>query len=44
MAKQIFETCAFCNKKKADVNILITGNSGNICDVCVSKANKIIEK
>ncbi len=44
MAKQIVETCAFCNKKKADVNILITGNSGNICDVCVSKANRIIEE
>ena len=44
MSKPIIQTCAFCSKKKADVDILITGNSGNICDLCVSKANVIIEE
>ena len=44
MTKQIIQTCAFCSKKKADVDILITGNSGNICDVCVLKATAIVEE
>jgi len=38
------QICAFCNKLKKDVNILITGNSGNICDSCVSQANNIVQE
>ena len=38
------QICAFCNKLKKDVNILITGNSGNICDICVSQANNIVQE
>ena len=34
----------FCNKKKAEVDILITGASSNICDACVNKANLIVEQ
>ena len=37
-------SCAFCNKKKAEVDILITGASSNICDACVNKANLIVEQ
>ena len=37
------DICAFCNQHKSDVNILITGNSGNICDSCVTHANNIIK-
>ncbi|MBJ05046.1 MAG: ATP-dependent Clp protease ATP-binding subunit ClpX [Flavobacteriales bacterium] len=44
MNKNKVEICAFCNKQKTDVNVLITGNTGNICDLCVSQANKIIEE
>ena len=38
------QICAFCNKLKKDVNILITGNSGNICDSCISQANNIVQE
>ena len=44
MAKDKIQICAFCNKQKADVNILITGNSGNICDTCVAQANDIVQE
>ena len=44
MNKNIIQICAFCNKKKEDVNILITGNTGNICDTCVSQANNIVQE
>ncbi len=37
-------SCAFCNKKKSEVDILITGSNSNICDVCVNKANQIVEQ
>ena len=37
-------SCAFCNKKKAEVDILITGANSNICDACVNKANQIVEQ
>ena len=44
MAEDKIQVCAFCNKKKSKVNILITGNTGNICDVCVTQANNIIKE
>ncbi|MBF26166.1 MAG: ATP-dependent Clp protease ATP-binding subunit ClpX [Flavobacteriales bacterium] len=44
MSKSKIEICAFCNKQKSDVNILITGNTGNICDTCVSQANSIVKE
>ena len=44
MTKDKIQICAFCNKQKADVNILITGNSGNICDTCVAQANDIVQE
>ena len=34
----------FVTKKKAEVDILITGASSNICDACVNKANLIVEQ
>lgn len=44
MSKNQIQICAFCNKEKSDVNILITGNTGNICDSCVYQANSIVEE
>ena len=44
MSKNQIQICAFCNKEKSDVNILITGNTGNICDSCVCQANSIVEE
>ncbi|MCB0737068.1 MAG: ATP-dependent Clp protease ATP-binding subunit ClpX [Bacteroidetes bacterium] len=36
------EYCAFCWRNKDEVNLLIEGKEGYICDVCVSEANKIV--
>ena len=44
MAEDKIQVCAFCNKKKSQVNILITGNTSNICDVCVAQANSIVKE
>ena len=44
MNKNRVQVCAFCNKKKSEVNILITGNTGNICDTCVAQANNIVKE
>ena len=44
MGHNKIQICAFCNKKKSDVNILITGNTGNICDSCVFQANNIVKE
>ena len=43
MKKEIIEICAFCHKKKSDVDILVTGNTGNICNKCVYQAHSIVE-
>ena len=44
MAEDKIQVCAFCNKTKSQVNILITGNTSNICDVCVAQANSIVKE
>tara|TARA_Y100001968_G_scaffold333072_1_gene393957 strand:+ start:2246 stop:3487 length:1242 start_codon:yes stop_codon:yes gene_type:complete len=44
MNKNIVQSCAFCNKKKSEVHMLITGNTGNICDTCVAQANNIVQE
>ena len=44
MTKNKLQLCAFCSKQKSDVNILITGHTGNICDTCVAQANNIIRE
>jgi len=43
MAKQKGEYCSFCLRNSAQVNLLITGQEGNICDYCVDEAGKIIQ-
>lgn len=37
-------SCSFCGRKKADVNVLIAGISGHICDSCISQANGIVKE
>ena len=44
MNKSNLQVCAFCSKKKSEVNVLITGNTGNICDKCVTQANSILQE
>jgi len=35
-------SCSFCGRKKSEVNILIAGITGHICDSCISQANSIV--
>ena len=44
MTEQTIQICAFCSKKKADVDILVTGNSGNICNSCIDQASSIVKQ
>lgn len=43
MAKQKEEHCSFCMRNRAQVNLLVTGQEGNICDYCIEEAGKIIQ-
>jgi ATP-dependent Clp protease ATP-binding subunit ClpX len=36
--------CAFCGRKKKEVQILISGTDGNICENCVQQAQQIIDE
>jgi ATP-dependent Clp protease ATP-binding subunit ClpX len=36
--------CSFCGRKKSEVNILIAGISGHICDECAAQANQIVNE
>ncbi|MFN3918349.1 MAG: ATP-dependent Clp protease ATP-binding subunit ClpX [Flavobacteriales bacterium] len=36
--------CSFCGKSKKDVNILIAGITGHICDNCITQANNIVKE
>ncbi|MDR1675955.1 MAG: ATP-dependent Clp protease ATP-binding subunit ClpX [Tannerella sp.] len=42
MAKTTEEACVFCGKSRHNVNILISGLSGAICDTCVRQAYDIV--
>jgi ATP-dependent Clp protease ATP-binding subunit ClpX len=35
-------SCSFCGRRKKDVNVLIAGINGHICDNCISQANSIV--
>jgi ATP-dependent Clp protease ATP-binding subunit ClpX len=37
-------TCSFCGASRNDVNMLIAGVSGHICDSCAVQANNIIQQ
>lgn len=34
--------CSFCGREEKDVNLLIAGISGHICDSCIEQANGIV--
>ena len=38
------EKCSFCGREKKDVNLLIAGISGHICDSCIKQAYGIVEE
>ena len=36
--------CSFCGREKKDVNVLIAGITGHICDSCIGQANTIVQE
>jgi ATP-dependent Clp protease ATP-binding subunit ClpX len=36
--------CSFCGRNKSDVNVLIAGVTGHICDNCITQAQSIIKE
>jgi len=43
MSKEV-ASCSFCGRAKDEVELLITGLKGQICEKCVEQANTIIEE
>lgn len=35
--------CSFCGRKKSEVDVLITGNEGYICNYCIEQAHAMLE-
>ena len=44
MAKTKEDTCSFCGRKRSDVQILISGIDGQICENCVDQAKDIVNE
>ncbi len=44
MKKEQEPYCSFCGRKKRDVQILISGSEGHICENCVTQAQLIISE
>lgn len=44
MAKEEEISCSFCGRKRKDVNILIAGMTGHICELCVDQAKDIVRQ
>jgi ATP-dependent Clp protease ATP-binding subunit ClpX len=38
------DKCSFCGREKKEVNLLIAGLEGHICDNCVEQAHSIVEE
>ena len=36
--------CSFCGRKKSEVDILIAGVTGHICDHCIEQAETIVKE
>ncbi len=43
MAKQKEEHCSFCMRNRTQVELLVTGQEGNICNYCIREADKILQ-
>ncbi len=37
-------SCSFCGRDKSDVNILVAGVTGHICDACIDQAVHIVDE
>jgi ATP-dependent Clp protease ATP-binding subunit ClpX len=42
--KKKMDKCSFCGREKKDVNLLIAGIDGHICDRCAEQAHSIIQE
>lgn len=42
--KENMDKCSFCGREKKEVNLLIAGIDGHICDRCAEQAHSIIEE
>ena len=38
------ERCSFCGRKQSEVELLLTGVTGNICNNCVESAREIVNE
>ena len=41
--KSVGVSCSFCGRNKSEVNVLIAGITGHICDHCITQAESIIK-
>ncbi|MCD8235434.1 MAG: ATP-dependent Clp protease ATP-binding subunit ClpX [Prevotellaceae bacterium] len=39
-----YRKCSFCGRAEKDVNLLISGINGNICDECIQQASEILRE
>lgn len=39
-----YRKCSFCGRAEKDVNMLISGINGCICDECAHQANEIVQE
>ncbi len=44
MANKTNEYCSFCGRSKKELNLLITGLTGNICESCAEQAYLIVQE
>ena len=44
MAKAKDQKCSFCGREKNEVEILLSGESGNICNNCIEQGYEMIQK
>lgn len=44
MGKSKEENCSFCGRSKNEVEILLTGQSGNICNNCIEQGHEMIQR
>ena len=42
--KDKYDKCSFCGRDKKEVNLLIAGIDGHICDRCAEQAHSIIQE
>lgn len=42
MKRPEYQSCSFCGREKKEVNMLIAGVNGHICDYCITQAYEIV--